>query len=93
MKETMKIKVKIPKQLNCKKLKAGLSTGLYCLAIGESAVGEVPTEDPITATLTLNKDGKKYFEELLPEFESQRALIREALAVVQELPEECRCTI
>ncbi|MBI9095260.1 MAG: hypothetical protein JEY71_10290 [Sphaerochaeta sp.] len=87
--------IHIPKVLNTNTLKDKIGVGLFCLAVGEQpkAVETPDYAELACARINLSPDAEKYFLQLEPHYESRRALVRDALMIVQELPEHCRCKI
>jgi hypothetical protein len=93
--EEMIFFTRIPKSLNDDGLKQKIGVGLFCLAVGEQpkAVETPDKEELATVRINLSGDAEKYFQQLEALYESKRALVRDALQIVQELPEHCRCNI
>jgi hypothetical protein len=91
----MEFVIHIPKILNTAELKQKIGVGLFYLAVGDQPKGAETPEfaELACARINLSADATKYFLQVESFYESRRALVRDALMIVQELPEHCRCNI
>ncbi len=81
--------VKVSRELRDDQLIKSIGLGLHWIAIGERPISDIPNSKPVTTRFRLDAKSAKIFEEVLPDFESERQLFSTCLVLLSEKPRHC----